>query len=141
LAVNKSISAAEAARLTYILREVRCSLEAIPPEPKAETVTSLNIVSIDQDHFIRDSAMTKPNLLIEHIPSAPKSSPIEAINDVEIFIPTEEQPPIKIVEPEPAPMTTIDAPPTRPMMQKPGGGWVPVPPRSSLRPPPRKTVW
>jgi hypothetical protein len=76
-------------------------------------------------------------LVIEHIPSEPKTPPIEANNDAEVFLSAEEQPPIEIVEPAPI-LETIDAPPERPMMQKPGGGgWVPIPPRLSLRPPGR----
>jgi hypothetical protein len=62
LAVNKTISTAEAARLTYILREVRCSLESIPPEPATEqTLPTLNVITLDQDTFIRDAAMKSPN--------------------------------------------------------------------------------
>jgi hypothetical protein len=34
LAINQKIKTSEAARLVYILREVRCSLEAIPPDPE-----------------------------------------------------------------------------------------------------------
>jgi hypothetical protein len=144
-AINQRISSAEAARLTYILREVRCSLEAIPPEPKVEQATTLNIITIDQDSYIRDTAMSESRLVIEHIPSEPlKTPPIEATLTVDVsaieFEPEPEPEPIP--EPAPAPVReTIDAPPERPMMKEPGGGWSPVPPRSSLRPPPRKTVW
>jgi hypothetical protein len=141
LAVNKTISTAEAARLTYILREVRCSLESIPPEPVTEqTMPTLNIISIPMDNYIRDAAMKSPNLVIEHIPSEPKTPPIEATSIVDDNLPYDNGIDIKEVQPEPEPapiLETINTAPERPMMQKPGGGWVPIPPRSSLRPPRR----
>jgi hypothetical protein len=53
LTINKRIGAAEAARLVYILREVRASIESIPLAPAADTPRTIIVHSVPEGRFLR----------------------------------------------------------------------------------------
>jgi hypothetical protein len=85
LAINQKIKTAEAARLTYILREVRCSLEAIPPTTPDQT-TAFGIVSVPVNHFIRtveEVSAAGSALVIEHMPSESIPEKIDSAQTIE----------------------------------------------------------
>ena len=77
LAVNQKITTAEAARLTYILREVRCSLEAVPPEPEVQSPTTINIVSVPPGHVYANGEFKQMPFVIEHEPIPALEPPSE----------------------------------------------------------------
>ena len=54
--VNDKIKAGEMARGMYGLREIRCSLEAIPSQPAKAPPASIHIVSIDHGQFLSEEA-------------------------------------------------------------------------------------
>ena len=71
LAVNQTIKTSEAARLCYILREIRCSLEAIPMPAAEDTSPSINVVEVPSNHFfkyVEALPASDPMRTIEHKP-------------------------------------------------------------------------
>ena len=94
LAINQRIKSAEAARLVYILREVRSSLEAIPLAPAADKPTVVNIVSVPSGHFVKHAeelSVCGMPLTIEHRPV------LENMDSAPTIAPA----PAEILEPEP----------------------------------------
>ena len=74
LAINQRITSAEAARFAYILREIRCSLEAVPePVVVEKPPMTVSIVTVPEGHFFSENEMRKmsgmpPIHVIEHTP-------------------------------------------------------------------------
>ena len=139
--VNGHLKPSDMCRMMFGLREIRCSIESLPPEAPVETSPPvINIVSVGSDYFV--THQTQPSgeskMMIAHeINPTPPMAPIEANNNSEVFISAEEQPPIDVPEHEPAPiLEKIDAPTSQPYM-KTNAGWVPIPPRPMQRPPGR----
>jgi hypothetical protein len=78
LYLNDRIKAGEMTKVMFSLREIRCSLEAIPIPPAAERRMDINIISVPSGHYYREvEAVTGAGrpLTIEHLPA-------EEANDV-----------------------------------------------------------
>ena len=54
LYLNDRIKAGEMTKVMFSLREIRCSLEAIPIPPAAEQRMDINIVSVPSGHYYRE---------------------------------------------------------------------------------------
>lgn len=73
LYLNDRIKAGEMTKVMFSLREIRCSLEAIPIPPDAERRVDINIVSVPSGHYFREvDAVTGADrlLTIEHLSAA-----------------------------------------------------------------------
>ena len=70
--INQRIKSAESARLIYMLREIRCCIEAEPPKP-ADQTTAVNIVAVPVDCYVREAAASsdRSRYRIEHMVNDP----------------------------------------------------------------------
>jgi hypothetical protein len=68
--VNGKIKSNEMTKGMFGLREIRCSLEAIPPDAVAETPRFVNVVSIESGRFLDPDGK---HLSIEHMPAEAKN--------------------------------------------------------------------
>ena len=145
--VNGKIKPDEMSRGIGSLSQIRQSIESLPPEPVADQAPPIvNIVSVPANYFVTNQSHPsgENQLVIAHeINPELSTAPIKANDQTEIYIPEEEKAPIDVPEFEPAPvLETIDAAPEQPLMKDPvSGGWSPVPPRQTMRPPGRKPFW
>jgi hypothetical protein len=101
LTINNKVKTADAARLVYILREVRTAIEAEPAAPPAAQPTTLRLVEIPSGQYIRELSELSgnPQLTIEH-----RIEPSPAPEQIEREI--EEAEPVVEIEPEPELATT-----------------------------------
>jgi hypothetical protein len=137
-AINGHIKPSDMCRYMYGLREIRCSIESLPPEAPVEQAPPIvNIVSVEADYYVTNRTQPdgKNRLTIEHMLNP--EPPIEATNNAEVFVSAEDEPPIDVPEHEPSPiLAEITEPPSQPY-RKTSAGWVPIPPKLMQRPPGR----
>jgi hypothetical protein len=99
---NNKLTASELTRGVFALREIRCSLEAVPPAAAAETPTTIVIHSVPAGYHFRDVDGEQRLLLnsIEH-EAAPQTM-LEAPEPVSTTAP-ENIDRARDIEPEPVP--------------------------------------